>query len=534
MNKNIVMVAAENDSLPNAKIGGIGDVMRDIPRALREQGCTVHTVIPCYGYLHLLPGAQKISHFPVEFGRSVTDVGLYLLAPMDQHPNSGSHSSAHVFHWVLHHPEFYPNGVGAIYCNDDAGRPFATDATKFALFSAACGQALLNESFGAVDYLHLHDWHAALIAVLREYSPRFARLKSIKTVFSVHNLSLQGVRPFAGDPSSLDAWFPYLRYDRAAICDPRVTHCLNPMRAAIQLCDKVHAVSPSYAREIQIPSYPDDFIYGGEGLEPDLAIAARQHRLVGILNGCEYPEGEKYLPLANNRFSELMQLTLLRWVARQDFVQSAHWIALQRVERWLKRKDKGLLITSVGRLTEQKVRLLKHEVTWQGKKQSTIDHLLDCLGNRGSIVILGTGQYEYERFFTEVLGRHDRFIYLQGYSNEIADALYKSGHLFLMPSSFEPCGISQMLAMRAGQPCLAHRVGGLNDTIENNRTGFLFGGSDGDEQALACITRFQEALHMICDTPDQYQTMRQVAAAERFTWDRVAAEYLDTLYTGNS
>src|SRR5690606_28673036 len=140
MNKNIVMVAAENDSLPNAKIGGIGDVMRDIPRALREQGCTVHTVIPCYGYLHLLPGAQKISHFPVEFGRSVTDVGLYLLAPMDQHPNSGSHSSAHVFHWVLHHPEFYPNGVGAIYCNDDAGRPFATDATKFALFSAEIGR----------------------------------------------------------------------------------------------------------------------------------------------------------------------------------------------------------------------------------------------------------------------------------------------------------------------------------------------------------------------------------------------------------
>ncbi len=538
MSKNIVMIASENDALPRAKVGGIGDVMRDIPRALVDHGCSVHCIIPSYGHLHLLPHARRVSHFPVEFGSTVTDVSLYaLFAETDSEEADAffeEPGTPRVFNWVLHHPGFYPNGVGNIYCNDPPSRPFATDATKFALFSAACGQAILNESFGPVDILHLHDWHAAIVSVLREYSPHFARLKNIPTVYSVHNLAIQGIRPFAGDASSLEAWFPFLRYDRAAICDPRVTHCFNPMRAAIQLCTRIHAVSPTYAQEVQEPSDTSNFKYGGEGLEGDLATAAKQHRLIGILNGCEYPQ-RKYRPASKTRLVEAMHNTLLGWMAKEATIQSAHWIAQQRIKEWAGTKGKYLMLASVGRLTEQKVRLLRHSVIYEDTYQPALVHLLAQLekktGNQGVMIILGTGQEDYERFFTEVTAQCRNLIYLQGFSPEVADMLYNSGDLFFMPSSYEPCGISQMLAMRAGQPCLAHGVGGLNDTIRDGVDGFLFHGSSGEGQVVAMLERSAAALTLMQDDPARFAEIKQAAAARRFDWNHIAQEYLDRLYS---
>ena len=166
--------------------------------------------------------------FPVMFGEDVVQVKLYYWGVAHSGPGA-------VTQWVIEHPGFYPCGVGQVYCNDGNDRPFASDASKYALFCAAVGQAILNECFGELQVLHLHDWHAAMLAVLRAYDPHYARLKSIHTVYSIHNLSLQGVRPFKGDKSSLQTWFPHLNYDQAVVCDPRVTHCFNPMRAAIAL-----------------------------------------------------------------------------------------------------------------------------------------------------------------------------------------------------------------------------------------------------------------------------------------------------------
>jgi len=218
--------------------------------------------------------AREVAGFPVLFGGGVEQVKIYRWDAADE-PDE---TSGGVQQWVLDHPGFYPCGVGQIYCNDGSDRPFASDAGKYALFCAAVGQAILNESFGPVDILHLHDWHAAVLAVLREYDPHYARLKAARTVYSIHNLSLQGIRPLRGDISALETWFPRLQYDQAVICDPRVTHCFNPMRAAIALSDKVHAVSPTYAQEIQRPSQVAKHVYGGEGLETDLVAAAKQRR----------------------------------------------------------------------------------------------------------------------------------------------------------------------------------------------------------------------------------------------------------------
>lgn len=520
--KTILMVAAENDALPNAKVGGVGDVVRDLPRALAQAGCHIHVVIPSYGFLHQGAAAEAIV-FPVMFGGDVAQVELYNLG---QTPLGGGT----VTQWVMEHPGFYPCGVGQVYCNDGSDRPFASDASKYALLCAAVGQAVLNGSFGELQILHLHDWHAAVLAVLRAYDPHYTRLQSMHTVYSIHNLSLQGVRPFAGDKSSLQAWFPHLQYDAAVVCDPVVRHCFNPMRAAIALADKVHAVSPTYAREIQRPSHREQHIYGGEGLESELVAAAGQQRLVGILNGCEYPPDASYPKFSKAKLVSVIDEALLQWVAKSALMPSAHWIAHARLQSWSARRERGFVVTSVGRVTDQKVRLLRHSVHYREQTLPVLQHLLNILGDAGILLMQGSGDEEYEKFLAEMSALCANFIFLRGYSNVLAQASYASGDLFLMPSSFEPCGISQMLAMRAGQPCLVHAVGGLNDTVVDGVSGFTFRGENGDQQGIQLLERFAQVLQLHQENPKKFQAIARAAARARFTWATVAAEYLEKLY----
>lgn len=526
--KTVLMVAAENDALPGAKVGGIGDVVRDLPNALVEQNCDCHVVIPSYGYLHELPGTEAVHHYSLFFAGGVESVTLYKIAHQAIRP--GLYDEQRVHLWVIDHPGMYPSGRGVVYCNDGDDRPFASDANKYALFCNSVAQAIVNGYFGELNVLHLHDWHAAFLAILRAYDQRFVSLQKYHTVYSIHNLSLQGVRPFKGDASSFKTWFPSMQYDAAAICDPRVPHCVNPMRAAIGLSDRVHAVSPTYAEEIQRPSHAEQFVYGGEGLESDLQKAASQGRLVGILNGCEYPNDSVYTRLGKNKLAEVMIPLVMQWAAKSTALLTVHWLAQLRLEHWQKKRERGMLITSVGRITEQKVRLLKMPLLHRQKQQSVLDHLLDSLGDDGQFILLGSGDGHYEQFLQEVSARHKNFIFLYGYSDTLAQVMYSSGDLFLMPSSFEPCGISQMLAMRAGQPCLVHGVGGLNDTVSDNNNGFVFYGSTGEEQGKALLKKFEQVLAMHKDTPKTLVEMGRSAAKARFTWRAVAQKYMENLY----
>ncbi len=524
------MVAAENDALPNAKVGGIGDVVRDIPLALQQAGCHVQVVLPDYGYLAKLPSTQKIGQFQVRFGGKLEEVHLFKVRPKHTMLDQASAGNQPIQYWALGHSYFSPCGDGAVYCNDGSDRPFATDASKYAFFCAAVAQVAVEGGFGELDVVHLHDWHTALILVLRQFAPEFQALKAIPMVYTIHNLSLQGVRPFTGDDSSFESWFPELIYDRAAICDPRAKHCINPMRAGVVLANKIHAVSPTYALEIQRPSQAELGLYGGEGLEQDLVEAANENKLVGILNGCEYPTAQKYKISNKTELANIILESLIGWVSQKPNVASCHWVAQKRVSQWLQNKERGFLVTSVGRITGQKVRLLK-EVVNPETGDTLLDALLTMLGRQGEIFLLGSGTTDYEQYLLEVSSRHRNFIYLQGYSDALSHAMYNNGDLFLMPSSFEPCGISQMLAMRAGQPCLVHATGGLNDTVVDGVTGFSFGGGDTQSQAHNCIAKFAEVLEMHNNNPAQFQKIARAAQAQRFSWDTVAQDYISKLYS---
>ena len=525
---NILMAAAENDALPRGKVGGIGDVVRDIPLALADIGHDVDVVMPGYGSFSRLPGAVHITSLNVMFGGQNQIIDIYTISLDESLKKSSKTGAKKVTQWLIEHPLFAIGGQGKIYCDDPDDRPFASDATKFALFSAAVAKAVISDVFGKIDVLHLHDWHTAMVSVLRAYDPEYKALQSIKTIYTIHNLALQGIRPLDGDASSLKAWFPYLSFDVEQIKDPRYNHCVNPMRAGINLSDKVHAVSPTYAKEILLPSDTEQGYFGGEGLENDLRHAADTNRLHGILNGCEYSnKANVRLNLAD--LLTLSQRELIKWIANKPLVDNAHLIAMTRIKQLtdIKLKKQPLILTSVGRITDQKVRLFKQTMQ---NGETALENLLDILSDQGVFILLGSGDKKLEAFLTHIASQRTNFIFLKGYSEALSENLYSSGDLFLMPSSFEPCGISQMLAMRAGQPCLAHSVGGLSDTIVHDENGFTFNGANPLQQAENMLSCFQAAIAKKNQHNKAWSNIASNAHNARFLWRDVAQDYVEYLY----
>lgn len=520
MNKKVLMVAAENDALPGAKVGGVGDVLRDLPPALIKQGVDVECVMPSYGFLTRLTKLEHIGMVSVPFGESVQAVEVLKYTALK--------GKADIY--ILDHPFFSPQG-DSVYCHDGDDRPFATDATKFAFFSACVAQSLKEKAITLPDYLHCHDWHAAFLLILLRFSADYANLSSLKTVYSIHNLAMQGVRPKRDDASSFQRWFPNIPTNLDDISDPKNTHCVNPMRAGIRLADKVHTVSPTYAQEILKSSDYAQGIYGGEGLEGDLQRRHDNGDLIGILNGSTYPRSKQKEKDSKQSIVKRIANNLEQWVAKEREVLSAHWLAEKRIQNWVANKKSSILITSVGRVTDQKVRLLSYELD---KGETVLDALMASLGSKGVFVMVGNGDKLLEQKLVQVSGRHKNFIFLSGFSPALADCLYKNGDVFLMPSSFEPCGISQMLAMREGQPCIVNRVGGLRDTVEPNRDGFAFEGATISEQAKDLVNVFSEVLRVYFDAPDIWKRISKAARSKRFTWDAVAQEYQDKLYVDNN
>ena len=484
-------------------------MIRELPAAVAAAGWPATVLTPSYGLLHQNPGAQEIDPVVTEFRGRPWDVRVFVVPG----------SSRHVRNVVFDHKLLVPTDTGVVYHDDDGARPYATDGNKFAFFCAAAA-SWIESRRSPPAAIHLHDWHAAVLAVLREFDPGFPQLSAIPQYFTIHNLAYQGQRPLRGDESSLEEWFPKLRYDSEQLADPQGRQTFNPMAAAIRLTDRVNAVSPTYAKEIQQPSDPSSGFVGGEGLEADLQRRAAEGELFGILNGCDYSNSPT-TPLRWQNLLALCKQTLLGWGD-----DSYHQVALQTLGKLSRRRPLHVL-TSVGRVVDQKMRLF-FEKTDTG--QTALRDILDDLGDSGVFVLLGSGESRYEEHLLAIARKSTNFVYCRGYSERLGDALYASGDLFLMPSSFEPCGISQMLAMRDGQPCLVHGVGGLCDTIDDGVNGFIFEGVDPRDQANGFVECVESALQMRRDDPLHWQTIRNNALAARFDWPSSAKQYVKLFY----
>ena len=182
---------------------------------------------------------------------------------------------------------------------------------------------------------------------------------------------------------------------------------------------------------------------------------------------------------------------------------------------------------SIGRVVDQKVPLFLEPV---GGHATALEAILAASGPESLFIMLGSGEKALEERFVEIACSHDNFLYLRGYVESLSGPLYSSTDLFLMPSSFEPCGISQMLAMRAGQPCVVHAVGGLKDTVQDGVTGFVFSGSAVAEQAENFVNSVQAAISTRQENPARWQEICENAAAERYSWEVAALAYRERLY----
>ena len=507
--KRIWLVAAENDALPKGKVGGVGDVLRDLPIALAGLGLDVSVITPSYGMFHKLPGARLFQKVRVRFARRSYVVYIYAVAVADNP----------VTHFVIEHRLLSPAGPGQIYVSDAPGNPFAIDSAKFAFFNAAVA-AWVNCSETPPDVLHLNDWHTGLIPALRHCGSPRAPLSNVRMIFTIHNLAYQGIRPLRGHPSSLESWFPELIQHEEVLRDPRYEDCVNFMVSAIRLADGINTVSPNYALEIQRPNDPSKGFSGGEGLEAEFVRAYSEGRLSGIINGCMYPE--KPEPVAD--WNGLLQL-----IARRPEIMNASLPAETWIEHWQDRRPRNLLL-SIGRVVDQKVPLFLEPVDGHS---SSLEAILSALGPDSLFIMLGSGEKEFEDRFAEIAHASGNFLYLRAYVDSLSDPLYAIADLFLMPSSFEPCGISQMLAMRAGQPCVVHAVGGLKDTVSDGVTGFVFSGSTPQKQAENFVSCVQRAIAIKQEHPSQWQEICSNAANQRFSWPNAATTYLETLYYEN-
>ncbi len=510
--REVIFIAAENGALSGGKVGGVADVVRDLPAALHDHGWIATVIIPAYGVLHDVPAAKQIAVIKVPFAGELEPVTFWQVP--------GSFDT--VRNLVIEHRLFNANVPGQIYFGDETGRPYATDANKFAFLCAAVAEWLINEE-SLPDAIHLHDWHAAFYLLLRNYSPRHAMLRSIRTVFTIHNLSYQGTRPLRGDSSALESWFPIMDYDLDAVQDPVYRDCINPMATAIRLADKVSTVSPTYAKEICQPSNPASSFVGGEGLESLLQEAGQSGRLSGVLNGCYYDQST--VTLTWPAFLSAMQEQVDAWSTRSE-PSRAQEIAKQRLQQLTKKKPKTIL-ASIGRLVAQKATLFEAD---GGSGMPALEELARGLSDNELIIILGSGAPEYEKTVLEIAERNDKVLFLHGYSESIAEPLYELADLFLMPSSFEPCGISQLLAMRSGLPCVVHGVGGLKDTVEHEVTGFVFGGDDLTSQARGFVETTLDALELRRKKPAAWKAIQGRAKQQRFEWSDSAQLAIKTLY----
>lgn len=367
--------------------------------------------------------------------------------------------------YLLGHPAFAPR---RIYHGDD-------EPWRFTFFANGAAQFALN--YWHPEIMHCHDWHTGMIPVWMHQSP------DIKTVFTIHNLAYQG--PGRAEIEQI-AWCPPYMQEH------------NVMAGAIQFADCVNTVSPTYAQQIQTPEY-------GEGLDELLAL--KQDKIIGIVNGIDVdqynPETDPYLdqPFSTETLDERV----------------ANKIALQE-QLGLEVNRGAFLVSMVTRLVEQKGLDIILPI---------IDSYLAYTGDQ--FLVLGTGEARYETQLRELADRYPGRMSVQLlYSDQLSRRIYAGSDAFLMPSRFEPCGISQMMAMRYGCVPIVRRTGGLVDTvsphnpIEKTGTGYCFSLYQPLDLYTSLIRASESYLYR-----DSWRELQKRGMSQDFSWQRSVAKYVE-------
>ena len=473
--KKMQVVFASAEAAPFVKTGGLGDVAGSLPRALVAAGADVIVMVPKYGTIasEYTDRMEHVADFYVSLGWRNEYCGLERLV-IDG-----------VTYLFIDNERYFK-------CDYPYG--FFDDGERFAFFSKAVTESLqhLPEGFQC-DVLHCNDWHTALAPVfLREFYQGLPLYERVKTVFSIHNIAFQGqyADTILNDILGM-AHIPNAA--RQLRCDER---SINYMQGALDYSDAITTVSPSYAWEIQTPEY-------GEGL--DGILRRRSNVLSGILNGIDTDAWNPATdPMIHANYS-----------AADMSGKKACKAALQE-ELGLEVRDDRPLMVMVTRLTRQ-------------KGMDLVTYALDRILSGGvQVAVLGTGDYEepMRYFANKYPGTCAARI---TFDNALSHRMYAGADMFLMPSLFEPCGLSQMIAMRYGTLPVVRETGGLRDTVApynqftGEGTGFTFANFNGDEMGDAVF----RGARLYWDDHAAWDQLVQNAMAADFSWVRSADEYMN-------
>lgn len=478
--KKMQIVFASAECAPFVKTGGLGDVAGSLPAALVRAGAEVIVMVPKYATIKDEYKAQMehFSDFYVSLGWRNEYCGLEKL----EHDG--------VTYMFIDNERYFAR---------DYPYGFFDDGERFAFFSKAITESLQHLPAGfECDILHCNDWQTALAPVfLREFYQGLPLYDRVKTVFSIHNVAFQGqfsdtVMEDILGVAHIPAAASQLRCDACSI---------NYMLGALRYADAITTVSPTYANEIQTPEF-------GEGL--DGVLRERSYALQGILNGIDVAGFD---PATDKRIAANYTV--------DDRSGKAVCKAKLQEELGLEVRDDRPLMVMVTRLTRQ-------------KGMDLVMYALDRILSGGvQVAVLGTGDRDYEdglRYF------QDKYPGTMAARIEFDPALsqrmYAAADMFLMPSKFEPCGLSQIIAMRYGTLPIVRETGGLKDTVQpyneftGEGTGFSFTNFNGDEMGDAVF----RAARLFWDNREAWNQLVTQAMSQDFSWTRSADKYLDLYF----
>lgn len=478
--KKMQIVFASAECAPFVKTGGLGDVAGSLPAALVRAGAEVIVMVPKYATIKDEYKAQMehFADFYVSLGWRNEYCGLEKL----EHDG--------VTYMFIDNERYFAR---------DYPYGFFDDGERFAFFSKAITESLQHLPAGfECDILHCNDWQTALAPVfLREFYQGLPLYDRVKTVFSIHNVAFQGqfsdtVMEDILGVAHIPAAASQLRCDACSI---------NYMLGALRYADAITTVSPTYANEIQTPEF-------GEGL--DGVLRERSYALQGILNGIDVAGFD---PATDKRIAANYTVG--------DRSGKAVCKAKLQEELGLEVRDDRPLMVMVTRLTRQ-------------KGMDLVMYALDRILSGGvQMAVLGTGDRDYEdglRYF------QDKYPGTMAARIEFDPALsqrmYAAADMFLMPSKFEPCGLSQIIAMRYGTLPIVRETGGLKDTVQpyneftGEGTGFSFTNFNGDEMGDAVF----RAARLFWDNRDAWNQLVTQAMSQDFSWTRSADKYLDLYF----
>ena len=457
--KKILFCAAE--AAPLAKVGGLADVVGSLPPALKGQGLTARIIMPAHGSVSLrVWRAQRLAAFSVNLGNKKEKVVLF------QAKVGGVH------YYLLQNKHYFS---GAVYEGNTLD--------KYLFFSQAVAASLPFLSF-TPDIIHAHDFHAA--GVLLTYLQKPVNLRP-KLVLTIHNLQHQGwtaaskFKSFGFNPEIVPAAAKNAAGD-----------WINILAAGIAAADKITTVSPNYAKEILTKKY---------GQELEKLLIARKNDLVGILNGIDVssynPITDKALASNYGRANsaagkEMNKKALLSYFALPDLPVPLFALVARLSDQ------KGIDLFSL-----DKLRSLSKKYPFQ-------------------LIILGTGEEKFENLAASLAANLPEMARAEiAFDNVLARNLYAASDYFLVPSRFEPCGLTQMIAMRYGSVPIVRATGGLKDTVIDGRNGFVF----KDYAVSSLFSSLQRALRLYYQEPKEYQALRRAGMSADWSWQASAPKY---------